>query len=151
MAGNSANFGVIAGGVKGITDQSAPIRLQRGDLTFGACHIDDRHGHWVRKMKCNTPELVWRKCRQPGSIYSTEESEKGKIWMPIQPAALMVLRYVAAMNFWTVVSLYFHEGRLDGEKLGEYTDNMKLPATMPTFAIKDLPKTPTIIVKPRRR
>ena len=151
MANGSPNFGVIVGGVQGITDEDAPICLQRGDLTFGAHHIDTKHGHWVKSLKSTAPELVWRKCRHSGSIYSTEEAEKGKIWMPISPAALLVLRYVPNKNFWTVVSLYFHEGKLDGEKIGHYSDSMAAPAAAPEFSIKELPKPPTITVKPKRK
>lgn len=152
MADGSADFGVIVGGVKGITDLDAPIRLQRGDLTFGAIHIETKHGHWVKtQLKTTAPALVWQKCRQSGSIYSTEEAEKGKVWMPLSPAALMLLGYVPNKNFWTVVSLYFHEGKLDGEKIGHYSDSMAAPAAAPEFSIKELPKPPTITVKPKRK
>lgn len=151
MADESPDFGVIPTGVKGITEQSAPIRLQRGDMTFGAHHIESKHGHWVRKHAANAQELVWKKCRQSGLIYSTEAIEKGKIWMPIQPSALMVLAYVEAENFWTVISLYFHEGPLDGEEIGRYKDMMDNPPAMPVFSIRGLPPQPLIRFKPRRR
>jgi hypothetical protein len=151
LADGSPDFGLISAGVQGITDRPAPIRLQRGDPVFGAHHIESKHGHWVRKHAASAPELVWKKCRQSGLIYSTETSEKGKIWMPIQPSALMVLAYVEKENFWTVVSLYFHEGSLDGEEIGRYRDTMTDPPPMPTFSIRDLPTPPLIRYKPRRK
>ena len=151
MADGSPDFGLISGGVKGITDQDAPIRLQRGDTYFGAVHIEEKHGHWVKSTKLSVPQLVWTKCRQAGSIYSTEQTSKGKIWMPLAPAALMVLQYVVGKNFWSVISLYFHEGSLDGDVIGRYTDAMPPPtADMPEFTIQGLPKEPQIIVKKKR-
>lgn len=150
-ADGSPDFGLLPTAVAGISEGPAPIRLQRGDNTFGACHIEERHGHWVRLHAASAPELVWTKCRQVGTIYSAEEPEKGKIWLPIHPAALMVLRYVPRDGFWTVVSLYFHEGPLDGMVLGRYTDTLPNPPAVPAFSIRDFPATPKIVYKPRRK
>lgn len=151
MADGSPDFGRIPIAVPGISDAPAAIRLQRGDITFGAHHIDQKHGHWVKANAASVPELVWRKCRQSGVLYSTEDVKKGKIWMPIQPSALMILSYVPSEKFWTVVSLYFHEGSLDGQQIGRYTDTMDVAATTPAFSIKELPAPPKIVVKPKRK
>jgi hypothetical protein len=151
MVNGAPDFGLISGGVKGITDQDAPIRLQRGDTLFGAAHIEEKHGHWVKTTKLSVPGLDWTKCRQTGSIYSTEQTTKGKIWMPLAPSDLMVLQYVAGKNYWAVISLYFHEGTLDGDLIGRYTDTMAPPtAAMPEFTIQDLPKPPQVSIKKKR-
>jgi hypothetical protein len=105
----------------------------------------------VRANAASVPELVWRKCRQSGVLYSTEDAKKGKIWMPIQPSALMILSYVPREKCWTVVSLYFHEGSLDGEQIGRYKDTMDVAANVPTFFIRDLPAPPKIVVKAKRK
>ncbi|HTQ35438.1 MAG TPA: hypothetical protein VMH77_00225 [Steroidobacteraceae bacterium] len=150
LANGSPDFGLISGGVTGITDQTFPIRLQRGDLTFGATHIEQKHANWVRLQGLAAPELVWRKCCQPGLIYTSEEPEKGKIWMPISPAALMLLRFRPREQFWTVVTLYFHEGALDGELVGKYQDTLAARPAALVFTIRDLPTAPKIFYKKRR-
>lgn len=151
LVNGQPDFGVIQGGVPGITDQDAPIRLQRGDASFGAHHIQTKHRRWVMTQQTSVPALVWKKCRQSGSIYSTEEIDKGKIWMPLSPAALLVLRYLPTLNFWSVVTLYFHEGRLDGDRLCRYIDAMAKPATPLAFTIPERPVVPVVLPKPKRR
>lgn len=151
MVDGSPDFGIVPIAVGGLTDGPAPIRLQRGDVTFGAHHIEQKHGHWVKANAASVPELVWRKCRQSGVLSSTEDVKKGKIWLPIHPSSLMILSYVPGKRFWTVVSLYFHEGPLDGQQIGRYTDTMKVRATAPVFSIREFPSPPRIVVRAKRK
>lgn len=150
LANGSPDFGVIKGGIPGIAEADAPIRLQRGDNWFGATHIALRHRHWVEKQKATVPALVWQKCRQPGHLYSAEEPSKGKIWLPVIPSALMLLRYIPARNFWSVITLYFHEGALDGEYLGRYSDGLEAPDTDPKFTIAEPRQQPKITYRRKR-
>ena len=149
MADGSSSFGIIQP-VPGITTEAAAICLQRGDAGFGACHIETRHAQWVKNQGCCAPELVWRKFRQSGKIWSTEETGKYKIWLPLTPAALLVLRYVESKNFWTVITLYLLQGSLDGQPVGTYSDSMKSSKGTPTFTIAALPTQPSVTVKRRR-
>ena len=149
MADGSPNFGIIQP-VHGITTVDAAIYLQRGAEKFGACHIETKHAQWVKNQGCCAPELVWRKCRHSGTIWSTEEAGKCKIWLPLTPAGLLVLRYVESKNFWTVVSLYFHQGPLDGQRIRAYSDSMRSSKGTPTFTIAALPSQPNVTVKSRR-
>lgn len=151
MADGSPNFGILPMGVPDVTDEPAPIRLQRGNAaSFGAAHIDHKHGHWVGRHSTSVPELVWRKCRQSGVIYIDDELDKGKIWMPIQPAAFMVLRYNFKDQFWSVTTLYLRGSQIDGDQIGRYLDTMTNPPATPVFSIRTLPLPPVITVKRKR-
>lgn len=148
QAHGQPDFGYLDA-VPGISTASAPIRLQRGNTHFGAVHIQRRHGSWVLQQGSSIPELVWIKCRQPGSIHCTETStDKAKIWLPMPPASLMVLRFVAG-TFWTVVTLYPLRGRLDGRRIDRYRDSMPILPASPAFTIQPLPATPRVILRRR--
>lgn len=135
--------------IEGITDKTIPIRLQRGDSSFGSTHIDYKHKAWLQKNKTTAPEMVWIKLQQSGFIYTTEEDDKLKVVMRMPPAALVVLRFIEAREpFFSIVSVYFREGQLDGTKLGIYPST-KNDAT-PEFTIPDLPKTATVFIKKKR-
>lgn len=149
MANDAPDFGIFPLAVSGIADEPAPIRLQRGNIAFGAMHIDQRHRNWVLLHANSVAELVWKKCRQPGHIYAGDDLEQGKIWLPIHPNGLMILKFVTGQNFWTVVTLYFREGELDGNVIGGYQDTLLNPPTTPTFAIRPI-SAPIISYKRRR-
>jgi hypothetical protein len=63
----------------------------------------------------------------------------------------MILSFVPTECFWTVVSLYFHEGALDGQVMGKYTDTMEVASVRPSFSIKEPPSPPKILFKTKRR
>ena len=149
LINDSPDFGLIKGGVFGITRLDAPIRLQRGDGWFGEAHIQLKHSIWIKKNGLFIPELVWNKCRQPGIIYSTEELHKGKIMLPLSPSSLMVLRYIPKGNFWTVVTLYPHEGVIDGLELGRYSDAFNIARNL-VYTLAGTTYIPTPAIKKPR-
>lgn len=54
----SPDFGLIPAGILECSAPT-PIRLQRGDNTFGEVHIQAKHGHWIQKHASSVPELAW--------------------------------------------------------------------------------------------
>jgi len=142
------SFGVIPGGILEAAPNDTPIFLYRGDATYGALHIRSGHGHWVNRQGLSVPELVWRKCQQTGSMYSTDQRHKLNIALTLSPSALMVLRYIQAKGHFSVVTLYFRERDLDGEFLGRYQP-IKWTSSPPTFSLKPYQR-PEIIFKKKR-
>jgi len=63
----------------------------------------------------------------------------------------MVLKFVIPQNFWTVVTMYFKEGQIDGEVIGAYQDTLPDPPATPTFSIRPVPPAPIVRIKRRRR
>lgn len=127
-------FGLVPAGILD-TDVDTPICLQRGNSSFGETHVQLQHGSWVAKHANSVADLVWKKCRQSGQIFSTEEAGKVKIAMRITPDALLVLRYIRSRTdaFFTVVTLYPVPSHLDGARLGRYVDSLILPTSSPSF------------------
>ena len=121
------DWAVIPAGTMVNFDEDLPIRLQVGHRGFGQIHIEHRHGHWLKKIKKSLQEALSFKLSQPGTIYTTEENNKIKIMMRVNPDSLLVLRYTEnkAGNFLTVVSLYFKNERVDGENIGRYIYSFK--------------------------
>jgi len=116
----NTDFAVIPANIIPGIDEATPIRLQNGHAAYGANHIIKRHGHWVTK---NEPSgciatITHRKLSQVGTLYSTEEKGKTSIAMKMTPQAFMVLRH--EKTFFTVVTLYFKQGAIDGSKIGRY-------------------------------
>lgn len=123
------DIGVFPGGTISSIPDPLPIRLQRGDRTWGGLHIATKHGHWLKKQQLDVHEMVWLKLRQQGAVYTTEENGKLKISLRIHPAALLILRLIDTGSeiFLTVVSVYFHPQSLDGDKLCDYRPTQYLP------------------------
>lgn len=145
----SRTFGIFPGGILDKAPNDTPIYLQRGNRATGATHIQHTHGAWLKKLAMSVPEVVWRKCQQPGQIFNTEEANKLKVLIYLAPSALLVARYVNADKpFFTVVTVYFHEGALDGIRLGRFPGR-KQPEERPIFALEEAKKI-EVIYKKRR-
>jgi hypothetical protein len=99
-----------------------PIWLKVGNMVFGEKHIRKNHGHWVNKQKKTVPELVHFKLGQSGSVYCTESDSKLKVNLSLSPSALLILELINSHTeqHFSVTSLYFHSGGLDGISLGRY-------------------------------
>lgn len=115
-------FGFIPGGIVSGVAARLPIWLTVGTMAYGELHIRKRHGHWVSKQKKAVPELVYEKLGQPGLIYCTEESDKFKISLRLNPSSLLILNLIqrAEEAHFSVTSLYMHPTQLDGDRLGRY-------------------------------
>ncbi|MGR4991337.1 hypothetical protein ACPV3U_17335 [Vibrio rotiferianus] len=127
LINNSKDWAVIpAGTIKGF-DEDLPIRLQVGNKGFGQKHIEFRHSHWLKKITKTVQEALATKLGQSGSIYTTEEDNKLKIMMRVSPDSLLVIRHVSNRqgNFFTVVSLYYKNERVDGDYVGRYESKFK--------------------------
>lgn len=116
----STNFGTMPGGVFEGINEPLPIKLQVGNASWGAIHIDKKHGHWLVKNKQTAAGMLYRKLSDGGSVYSTEEADKSKVNLALMPSALLILRYIPKQKFLTVVSIYEKRGGLDGGFLGRY-------------------------------
>lgn len=155
----STAFGVMPGGEIG-SATDLEIRLQRGTPTWGWRHIDQKRRKWALEKSNRhpfpVPWVVWKKCQQPGAIWTTEEAGKIKLAMQLAPNALMVLRlHDDDIPFLTVVSIYTHDGSLDGERIGRYPGT-RWAGGNPTFYLPEanpLPaktETPVVSYKARR-
>lgn len=151
--GGCDEFAIFPGGLIEGFDDPTPIKLQRGDMSWGARHIATKHSAWLTKNKLEVHELVWRKLREPGNIYSTEDASKLKLSLRISPTSLLVLRYFEAKRFFTVVSAYVHPSQLDGLHLGRWPGRSEA-APMPAFCLPAVPiratGVPVVNVKRRR-
>lgn len=133
-------------GVDGI---DIPIRLQRGDAGFGAFHIVKEHGRWLDLHKLDVASMVWLKLQGNGKVYTTEEDDKLKINLYLNPKALLVLRFIPKKEpFFTVVTTYLSDGVLDGDELGHYPGNGE--CTIPNIILPPPKKKPTVIIKKKR-
>lgn len=127
LINSNRDWAVIpAGTIEGF-DEDLPIRLQVGDKGFGQKHIEFRHGHWLKKIKKTVQEALSTKLGQSGNIFTTEEDNKLKIMMRVSPDSLLIIRYVPNKqgNFFTVVSLYYKNERVDGDHVGRYESRFK--------------------------
>lgn len=116
------DFGNFPGGIIPGVQDSIPIWLRVGTSAYGVKHIQQRHGHWVKKHATCVAELVYLKLAHPGQVYCAEEANKIKISMKLNPSALLVLNLITRVEqpHLSVTTLYFHQGVLDGELLGRY-------------------------------
>lgn len=115
------DFAVIPGGVlDGITDD-VPIRLQNGDPRFGLRHIQNKHSHWVNLKEPSgcIPTLLHRKLSQTGQMYLTDRRNY-LVAMRMAPEALVILKPIPKQRFFTVVTMYFRQGPIEGLKIGRY-------------------------------
>jgi len=149
LADEQMDFGVMPAGI--CAQIELPIRLQRGDTSWGAEHIERKHKPWLVKSNLNAQQMVWTKLQQSGPVYSTEENDKSKIIMRMPPAAFVILRLINTKPepFLTVVSVYFREGGADGTKMGFYPSTKH--KELPTFTIKDIPNSPKITIRNKKR
>lgn len=94
---------------------------------MGYGYLSRKHSHWVNSTGMTVPELVYHKLGQGGTIFSSEDTDKYKIDLRISPDALMVLRLIKnfQQDFFTVVTLYKHQGHLDGIRLGRYEHHFR--------------------------
>jgi hypothetical protein len=110
-------------------DTSIPIWLRVGSSpAFGEKHIQDRHGHWVKRHNMTVPELVYFKLGQHGNVYCTEKNSKIKVTLTITPSALLVLDLITHIGqpHFSVTTLYHHQGPLDGRIIGRYKGRPKV-------------------------
>jgi len=89
-----------------IPDINLPICLQRGNQTWGVTHMEQRHGRWLAEHNVRPVMLLWKKCRELGVIYATEERFKFKIQFLRQPVCLLVIRYIPRKKFFTAATMY---------------------------------------------
>lgn len=153
-------MGFFPGGIISSIPEEIPIRLQRGDNSWGGIHIATKHGHWLDKQKLDVHEMVWLKLRQPGAIYTTESDGKIKISLRIHPSALLILRLIRGDTdiFMTVVSVYFHSSAPDGTQLALYRPLESLPPgelkpPIPLYVLPTPPAppaNPVVIYKKKR-
>jgi hypothetical protein len=115
------DFSIIPAGVLADFPADTPIRLPAGDKKYGAIHIGDKHGHWVKKHQPNgcVATLVHRKLSQPGKIFTTESSDKLSLMMRLAPEAFMVLKVMD--GFFSVTTLYLKNRSIDDQELGRYS------------------------------
>lgn len=150
LVDDKPNFGTIPRGILPGVDTDAPIRLQRGNTDFGATHIQSKHWHWLEKNRHSAPSLVWTKLGQSGLFYSTEESEKLKLNLVQTPSALVVLRYRPGNDpFFSVVTVYPRNEKLDGTQIGRYQARPNSSALAPQFSIKEY-TVPSVVYKKKR-
>ena len=122
LVDGSPTFGTFPEGILPLYGQALPIWLKVGTSAYGERHIKQRHSHWVRKHAGSVPELVYLKLGHAGQVYCTEEQGKIKVSMRLNPSALLVLNLCteASEPHLSVTTLYFHQGKLDGDILGRY-------------------------------
>ncbi|MFM9970587.1 MAG: hypothetical protein ACKVQK_19525 [Burkholderiales bacterium] len=148
-ANGSREFGTFPGGVLVAAPKPTPICLQHGNRTHGALHIELDHSHWLKRIQMTVAQAVWVKCHQTGLVYCTEQEDKLKVSITFSPSALLVLRYIEDENpYFRVVTLYYHEGKLDGSPVGRFNGERHEGET-PVFELQTR-SAPKVIVKKRR-
>jgi hypothetical protein len=149
-ANGNHDLSIIPAGTLAVAATDAPVRLQRGDVTFGAIHVASRHGIWLDTYKKCVEEMIWLKLQQSGTIYCTEDEDKFKVSIVLHPTALLVLRYIPRLRdpFFAVTTLYPVNTRLDGSVVGKYfgPGNVNMPIF--TWPVPRL--APTVTIKKRR-
>ncbi len=78
-----------------------------------------------------------------------EDEGQLKLSLRISPTSLLILRFIAAQNFFTVVSAYAHPAHLDGIEIGRWPGHRESGA-MPAFCLLVPPPDPIVKVKKRR-
>lgn len=122
LVNDSREFSVLSGGTIAKFASDIPIFLKVGNLSFGERHIAAKHSVWVKKQSVHSvAELVYLKLEHSGEIYCTEVAHKIKIIMRLKPSAIMVMQYDPNPEpHFSIVTLYFHQDKLDGSKIGRY-------------------------------
>lgn len=129
----SPDIGTFPAGILPHVTANTPIRLQRGNAEWGSQHIEAKHGHWLKKFKLSAGQMVWTKCQQAGTVYTTEADQKYKVSLRIYPSALLLLRYMDEKSPWfRVVTIYLHTGALDGQQVGKF-QGIKWAGEAPTI------------------
>ncbi|NDI85124.1 hypothetical protein [Undibacterium crateris] len=132
----STTFGVMPGNIIPGVVAPLPIKLQQGNAYWGAEHIQKRHGQWLINNNHTVASMVYFKLSQSGTVYSAEEHDKSKIRLNLNPAALLVLKYISNGQFLSITSLYLKNSVPDGTQLGRYIGggNPRAPRVTPVFA-----------------
>jgi hypothetical protein len=128
LVNNSRDWAIIpAGTLKGFA-QTLPIRLQVGTKAWGKLHIEFAHGNWLKKIGKTVEEALYTKLSQSGTVFTTESEDKIKIIMRLPPDAILVLRYTkhSEGDFFTVVTLYLKNNKVDGEAIGRYLSSFSV-------------------------
>lgn len=122
LVDGSPVFGTFPSGLLSNVPDATPIWLKVGTAAYGTVHILKRHGVWVAKHKKPVAQLVWEKLGQPGKIHLSEEKGKLKINLHVTPSALLILQLQDKEQpvHFSVTSLYYKEGTVDGDPLGKY-------------------------------
>lgn len=122
LVDNSPVFAIFPGGIVGGVDSAIPIYLKVGNPSFGETHIKNKHYRWIVQQKFKSvAELVYCKLSQPGYIYCTEVESKLKIMMNLKPSALLVMELLVQPDVhFSVITIYHHQGALDGQVIGRY-------------------------------
>lgn len=115
------DFAVIPGGFLNGISYDVPIRLQNGNHGFGLEHIQRKHSHWVNRNEPSgcIPTLLHRKLSQTGKMYLTDRHNY-LVAMRMAPEALIVLKPILNQGFFTVVTMYFRQGPIEGHEVGRY-------------------------------
>jgi len=121
LANGSKNFSILPANTIPSIKTDTPIWLKVGDKLFGEKHIQKRHYHWVQKNGLSVPELVHLKLGHHGNIYCSESDSKIKVNLALNPSALLILEFIESNTpHFSVTTLYYHNGQLDGHKIGRY-------------------------------
>lgn len=122
LVNDSPVFAIFPSGIIDGIDSDVPIYLKVGNPSYGEIHIRKRHSKWVKQQKFNSvAEIVYFKLAQAGEIYCTEEEKKLKIMMRLRPSAILLLELIhRPETHFSVTTIYYHQGSLDGTRLGRY-------------------------------
>jgi hypothetical protein len=124
LVDGSPEFGWLSMTYVGLVAELAPIHLKVGDCSFGQLHIEQRHGHWVNKLKTTVPELVWSKLQRPAQIYGVTPLGRFVFSFRFSPEAVMIIEWRVKESCYSVVTLYSHPQKIDGRHLGRYRPNV---------------------------
>lgn len=116
----SSTFGVMPGDIINGVSEPIPIKLQVGNRYWGVTHIETKHRHWLEINNHTAASMVYRKLSDAGAVYTTEEDDKSKVNLTLNPSAILILRYIPQQKFLTVVSIYNRRDAIDGTFLGRY-------------------------------
>ncbi len=121
LINGSKNFSIFPANTIPTIKIDVPVWLKVGDKSFGERHIKERHFRWVAKSGLDIPELVHVKLGHHGNIFCSETDSKIKVNLALHPSALLVLEYIDFPEpHFSVTTLYYHDGKLDGRHIGRY-------------------------------
>jgi hypothetical protein len=140
LVDNSKDFAWFPDNLLDTVTEPAPIRLHVGDFAFGQVHIDNAQGRqaWLQKLKTNTPTLVWEKLQFPAQVYLSDKLGALKLSFRHSPEAVMVLEWRTNGSYFSVVTIYSHPTRLDGQSIGRYRPSK--PPTNKLILVNDCSK-----------
>ena len=144
---------MFPGGLLDFVPAPIPIRLQRGNRSWGCEHIAAKHAPWLSLHKVDAPAMVFKKLQGTGRIYTSEEDDKLKIALRIAPSAVVILRFIKSeAAYFRVVTCYALQRIVDGTEVGRYQGIANLKGgPVPAFTIEDPPPATIVTVRHARR